>query len=119
MSLYDELQSVARDVLGTFAQGTVAYVSLTAGSGPVDDPGAATETEHVLSSAVVRGVSQRYLIGGLAVATDLEVTTAIVPGLTFSLTGFVKIDGVRHKIVQIIGKPAAGTPVVFTLIVRK
>lgn len=119
MSIYDELQVVAREILQEFGQGAISYVAVTPGTGPVDDPGAATESEYVLPYAVARGVLAKYVQSGLAIASDLQVTAGVHPDIVPNLRGFVKIDNIRYKIVQIIPSPAAGTTVANIFIVRK
>lgn len=119
MSLYNDLQSVAAGLFSQFKQGVVYYVSVRSGSGPADDPGPNVEISTPIN-ATVRGVPSQFVRDGLAVASDLLVTTGSAPaGVTFSMQGFVQIDGVRYKIVQIMSVPAAGTVVVNKLIVRR
>lgn len=117
MSIYDDLKPIAASLMAEFKQGTVNYIKLTPGAGPVDEPGAATEVSTPLN-ATVRGVSFKYVQQGLAVATDLMVTAGIVDGLTLDMRDYIEIDGVRTKIVQILPAPAAGTKVVWKFIVR-
>lgn len=119
MSIYDEITPAVRDAMALAKQGTIALVSVTPGTGPVDDPGEPVEISHNLD-AVARGVSFKYVQGGLADASDLQVTFAAsleVPDP--KLSDWVTIDGIRHKVVQVLPKPAGGTPLVFTLIVRR
>jgi hypothetical protein len=118
MSIYDELQPIARDLLGEFKQGTIALVSITLGGGPADNPGAPTIVSTALS-ATARGASRQYVRDGFALATDLEVTAAVVEGITPTLNDFIDIDGERYKIIRDISKPAAGTRVVWKFLVRK
>lgn len=114
---YREMQAVATDLLGEFKQGVIEYVSLTPGNGPADDPGPSQETVTPVD-AVARGVKFKYVDGSNVLATDQQLT---MPGngVEPQPTGFVRIDGVRHKIVQIVRKPAAGIAVAFTVIFRK
>ncbi|NUM72740.1 hypothetical protein HUU40_00120 [candidate division KSB1 bacterium] len=120
MTLYDEMQQLTREILADpdFKQGETQLVQLTPGTGPIDDPGAPTRTLYNLN-ATARGVKFSYVAGGLAVASDLQVTHSVIPGVTPKMTDFVIADGVTYKIVAIIPKPAFGTTVSFTLIVRK
>jgi len=124
MPFYDDMQSVASELLAEFNQGVIAYIRVTPGVGPAHDPGPATETP-VPVDATARGVKFKYVQNGLALATDLQVTAAAIPALITDFAnetvvrGFVTIDGLRYKIVQAIPKPAAGVPAAFTLIVRK
>ena len=120
MSIYDEMQQVAREILESddFKQGSTYLVRVVPGSGPVDDPGPSVETRIKLDGAV-RGISWRFVQAGLGVASDLQITHAVVPGIIPAMTDFVESDGVRYKVVQIIARPAAGVTVVYTLIVRR
>lgn len=120
MSIYDEMQKIARDVLGDqdFKQGLTNLVRITPGTGSVDDPGAPVESMVPLDGAV-RGVQFRYVASTMALASDLQITCAVPPGPAPTMRDFVEVDGLRHKIVQIIPKPAAGVPVAYTLIIRR
>lgn len=119
MSLYDEMQAVAKSLLGDadFKQGVTSLVKVTPGNGPAYDPGASTETLYILDGAV-RGVKFKYVAKSLAVASDLQITHA-VPEVEPALTDFVEADGVRYKIVHIDRKPSVGVAVAFTLILRR
>lgn len=118
MAFYDEMQALATEVLGEFKQGAISYIRVVPGNGPADDPGAPVETAFALSAAM-RGVKFKYTQSGLALASDMQVTMAVRPDVTPDMRGFIEADGIRYKIVQILPKPAAGTPAVYTLIVRK
>lgn len=118
MSLYDELQGVAKSLLKEFKQGTVKLVQVTPGAGPADNPGTATETSYELD-ATVKGVSRKYLNTSFIVASDLEVTSAVIDDVTPNEKDFIVIDDVRHKIVQDLSTPAAGAKVVWKFIVRR
>ncbi len=118
MTIYDELQTIGAEVLKEFKQGTVTLVQVTPGAGPADDPGAPTETSYTLD-AVVRGVSYKYVRDGFAVATDLELSVAVIAGLTPTFKDFIVIDGERYKIIQDVSAPSAGTRAVWKFLVRK
>jgi hypothetical protein len=117
-SIYDDLQGVAQNVLADFNQGVIEYVAVTPGNGPPDNPGPSQDALPVRVNGAVRGVSFKYIDGSNILASDLQVT--IPAGIvTPNMKGFMRIDGVRYKIVRIDTKPAAGTPVAFLIIVRK
>lgn len=113
---YEEMQGVAASLLAEFQQGSISYVELTPGSGPADDPGQSTETVYALT-ATARGVLFKYVVGDV-VASDLQLT---MPGggVEPKMKGFIRVDGKRYKIVQIMRNPAAGTPVAWVVIFRK
>ena len=119
MTIYDEMQKISSDLLTEFKQGTISLLQITPGVGPVDNPGPSTETIVPIPGGVVRGVSYKYVKDGLAVSTDKTVVLPVVEGVTPSMRDFIIIDGVKHKIVQDISVPAAGTKVVWKFIVRK
>lgn len=118
MTIYDELQQTAREVLGEFRQGTIKLISLVPGTGPDDEPGVPTETLTELE-AVVRGLSYKYMKEGFSVATDFELTAAVVDGVTPSIHDYILVDDIRYKIVQDIPVPSAGTRCVWKFIIRK
>lgn len=118
MSLYDEMQDVAKSVLGEFKQGTVKLIKVTPGTGAADDPGAPTEVSHTLSASV-KGVSYKYIRDGFATVTDREVIASIVDDITPDKSDFIEIDGDRHKILLFEKIPAAGTTVAWKFLVRK
>ena len=121
MSIYDEMQKIASDVLSDpeFKQGVISYVRIVPGSGPEDDPGPPTEIITPVLGGVVRGVSYKYVKDGLALSTDKIVTMPVVSGVTPNMRDFIEVDGERLKIVQDISTPAAGVRVVWKFIVRK
>lgn len=115
---YLEMQGVATEILSDFNQGEIAYVIETPGTGLDDDPGTPSVVTTPLTSATARGVEFKFLSGSDVLASDLQIT---IPGgiITPQPEGYFTVDGVRHKIVEIKKVPAAGTPVVFIVIVRK
>lgn len=121
MTFYGEMQNLANELLSDadFKQGTIEYVRLVPGSGPIDNPGTSTFVKTELPGGVVKGVSFKYVKDGLALSTDLTVTVPVHPDITVNMRDFIDIDGVRHKIVQDISSPAGGTRVVWKFIVRK
>lgn len=118
MGFYEDMQGIATGVLSDFKQGKVEYQPIARTGGTVDEPGAITVAAKVLLKAAARGVKFKYVSMGLAVASDLQVTSAVISG-GFDMRGMIFVDDVQYKIVQIIPKPAAGTPAAFTLIIRK
>lgn len=118
MSIYDEMQTLAKSVLKDFKQGVIQLAHRVPAAGPIDEPGEPTEIIYDLD-ATAKGASYKFVQSGLALATDLMVTAAVVDGVTPSSADFIVIDGVRYKIVQFLPPPAAGTNVVWKFIVRK
>lgn len=124
MSIYSDLQGIASGLFAEFKQGTVNHIQIVSGTGSADDPGTPSEVSRAINATVqnVAGNTgkgaQSFIKNGLAIIGDLIVSTG-VPTVAFSMKDFIEIDGVRYKIVGILPKPAAGTPVAFMLIVRK
>jgi hypothetical protein len=126
MSIYKKIQSVAADVLREFDQATASddpdkgiwYVAVAPGNGPPDNPGPPVETPYKVDGAA-RGVKFKYVTGSDIVASDLQATMAVIPGLVPSIAGFVKLDGARYKIVRVDPVPPVGDPVVYRLFFRK
>lgn len=117
MTFYDDMQSVATDILTQFQQGVVNYVQIVPGNGPVDNPGPSTKNRFVVP-ATATGVQFKYVQTGLAVASDLQVIAPIDPRFVPDIKGFVEVDGKSYKIAAVQPIPAAGTPVVNVLIIR-
>lgn len=115
---YQDMQSLTTDLIDEFKQGTVQYVAVVAGGGPADNPGPSVETVHTIN-ATVRGVAFRYIDGTSIVSTDLQLTISGNQLFVPDMKGYITVDGVRHKIIGIMPKPAAGTPVAYTIIFRK
>lgn len=115
---YKEMQGIASSLITQFKQGECEYVELTPGNGPADEPGAPTETVYPIS-AVARGVQFKYVNNTDIVQSDLQMTLAVVEGMTPNMKGFVRGDGVRYKIVGLRTIPPFGTPVAHVIIFRK
>lgn len=114
---YGDMQGIASKLLKDFKQGVIEYIAITPGIGSPDNPGVPQETLYPID-AVARGVKFKYVDGSHIVGTDLQLTmpgNGVIP----EMTGFIRMDGTKYKIVQIVPKPAAGTPVAFTVIFRK
>lgn len=117
MTIYDDLAPTVVEVMDEFKQSDIKLVQVTAGAGPIDNPGAPTETEHDLK-ATSKGVSFKFVKDGLAVSSDIEVTSAPVSGVTPDENDFVTIDGTRYKIVKYMPVPPTNT-LAWRFIVRK
>lgn len=117
MTIYTDMQAVASSLLTEFDQGNIVITTVTPGAGPAHNPGSPTEVDTAVKGTV-RGVSQKYIDGSLIVATDLQLTIAggvVVP----TTTSKVKLSGVVHQVVAVFPKPAQGTAVAYTVIIRK
>ena len=114
---HDQLRDVASQLFEQFKQGVVQYVALTpqAGATP-DEPGEPVETSTTVN-ATVRAVSTKYVDGTSVLQTDKEISLPN-DGIYPDPKGFFLVDGIRHKIIEKMNRPAAGTPVSFTCIVR-
>lgn len=115
---YDEMRAVASDVFAEFKQGTIEYVQMVPATGAtLDNPGVPTEQVTEIN-AVAKPVSTRYIDGTHIVGTEKEV---VMPndGTEPQMSGFVRVDGVQHKIKRIMRRPEAGVAVAYTLIVGR
>lgn len=119
MSIYDEMQIVAKDVFKEFNQSEIVYMKLVPGNGPIDDPGHSTLVPYTLEGATARGAKFKYVSTGLALATDTQVNMSVDNRFEPDGKDFVSVNGVQMKIQKIIRKPQAGTPIAYTLIARK
>jgi hypothetical protein len=118
MGFYDDMQAVARDVIGEFAQGTIIYVELQPQEGGTpDDPLPPVSVEHSID-AVTRPVEFKYVDGTQIVQSD-EQFTMPGGGVEPTMDGKATIDGRACKIVGIKRIPAAGTVITYTVIVRR
>lgn len=117
MSIYDDMQSAASEILKEFNQSGVSYIHLTpAVGGKRYDPGTPTETEYKIVGGVARGVEYKYVDGTQIVASDGQVTCAISalpvrPGMP----GFMIVGGQKYKIKKVTTVPPTGTPVVYLI----
>jgi hypothetical protein len=121
MSIYDDLRQVSNDLHAEFKQGTISYVSMVVGAGARPDlPTSAAKGMAVPINSVARPVSTKYVDSTNVVMTDKQVS---IPNDGVSpvpqLGHFIRIDGVDHKIIMSMARPAAGVPINWTVIVRK
>lgn len=127
MTIYDEMQSFARDILrselgqaSASGNGIIQLIKMVR-NGPADNPGPAVPQIIDLPGAVARGVSFKYVQKGLADATDIQVTSDMLESGVIGEQGdFIKINsGQPLKIHQRVQLPAAGVPVAYVYIIRK
>lgn len=116
MSIYAELQGVAGGLLREFDQGGLVLLKQVPGSGPPHNPGPSTWVD-VQFAGTARGVTGEHLKDTLIQSSDL---TVVMPGsLTPVMADRIRIGSEQYSIVKIIPKPAAGTPAVYEVVVRK
>lgn len=115
---YGEMQDVATELLGEFSQGVMRLFPGSTGGGPSYDPGAGAPADPIPMQGTARTVSAEYVRGGLAVATDLQVTTAVLPDVKPKNGMHIEIDGLQYEIIEFLPKPAAGIAVAWVFIVR-
>lgn len=120
MNIYDEMRGVANEVFAEFKQGEVKYVAVTttAGVSP-DEPASTGETVSDPLNTTARTVSTKYVDGTHIVQSDKQVNMPNNGVTEPKMSGFLLIDGVRHKIIEIMPRPAAGTPITWTIIARR
>lgn len=121
---YQEMQKVAGSILKQFKQGNVKLYHYTEKEGgTLDAPVELEETVYDLD-ATVSGVGYKYLVNSYAVASDLTICAAVIPGVKISINDFIEIEGEKHKIIRdISAAPTAvegsAEPVVWRFICRK
>jgi len=118
MTIYDELQPVAAAILKEFKQGTIKLIRVTAGDGPAHNPGPSS-VQFIPLDAVARGASFKYVKDGFCIASDLEITSAVLAGVTVTKNDFIQVDGLCYKILHDVSVPAAGTRVAWKFLVRQ
>lgn len=120
MTIYDDLRAVASDVMAEFKQGDIRYVTISVAAGATPDEAAVpVETVSAQLNATARSVSTKYVDGTHIVQSDKQVQIPNDGIATPDIDGKIRIDGVDHKIIEIMPRPAAGEPVTWTLIVRR
>lgn len=120
MSIYDEMRDVATELFVEFKQGVIQYVPVvtTAGGSP-DEPASSSRGDPITLNATARPVSTKYVDGSHIIQSDRQVTIPNNGKATPEMKGFIRIDGVDYKIIQIMPRPAAGDPISWTVIVRR
>ncbi len=119
MSIYSELQGVAKNVLKEFNQGGIKLIHITqATSEYPDEPGETTEKVYDLEGVANGGVFQ-YEKNGFIATAEKQVTAAVRDDVQPSINDFIEIDGYRYKIVKDLSTPGAGVKVVWKFLVTK
>ena len=114
------MRGVASDVFADFPQGDIRYKWTEYGPSPSPDrPGTATPRTSERLNATARPVSTKYVNGTHVVQSDKQVSIPNDGKATPEMTGMLQIDGVQHKIIEIMPRPAAGEPITWTVIVRR
>ena len=118
MTIYDDARNIAGEIFTEFKQGVVKYVTTQAPAGATpDDPGEPVRTAVHINSTV-RPVSTKYVDGSHIVQSDRQVAMPN-QGIIPDMDGSIEIDGMTHKIIEVMPRPSAGPAVVFILIVRR
>lgn len=119
MSIYTDAQKIASDLLAAFKQGVIEYVRMVPQPGTRPDAPLPPIPQPVAINATARPVSTKYVDGSHIVRSDKQVTIPNDGKARPEMSGSVRIDGVTHKIIEIMPRPAAGEPVVWVVVVRK
>lgn len=120
MSIYDDMRGVASELLAEFKQGTIQYVPVVTVAGASPDEAESSEKgTPVTLNATARPVSTKYVDNSHIVQSDIQITIPNDGLATPEMSGFIRIDGSDHKIVEIMARPAAGAPITWTVIVRR
>lgn len=118
VDLYALTQRIADNLLTKFNQPMTLVRYVTAGTGPEHSPGEPTTVRVPLTGAVAKGVSTKYIMRGLALEGDLEITmkASVAPNIKDSIL----VGAVPYKIVSLQSVPAGGpTVVVYKVIARR
>ncbi|MEO9230375.1 MAG: hypothetical protein ABI216_15725 [Devosia sp.] len=128
-AFYDRMQGTATRLLTKFAQGQITLTrpgASTPGENPWDPPVTSDPVTYTLA-ATVKGVSTQFINGTTVLASDLEMTAAVVgkdaSGTAVDLvpnfaTDVLSIDGHAVTLVRDLTVPAAGVRVALKFIVR-
>lgn len=120
MSLYDDMRSIATELLTEFKQGGMVLLKYTPASGPPHNPGNPSWL-RLPFDGTANGASAYMLQDTLVQSSDrvVIVPAAIVPSsVKPDVKDRIEIDGVSYQIIKAIPKPAAGDPVVWQVVVR-
>ena len=123
MGFYDDMQKIASSSMKDFTQGSVKlfHYEQKDDLSNLDEPTDLVEKVYDLD-ATISGVSYKYLINNYAVASDLTITAAVIPGVKISINDFIEVEGEKHKIIRDISAAptsASKQPVVWRFICRK
>lgn len=119
MGFYDDMQDIATELLTEFNQGNISG-TVVVSSGPAWKPTGNTPFSFDFKG-VAKGVSTKYIMRGLALEGDMEITVAVVPGMSpndMPLLTF-NLDSGDYKVISFEQIPANGTPVAWKFIARK
>jgi hypothetical protein len=92
---------------------------ITTGGTSPDEPVSTAKGTPVTLNATARPVSTKFVDGSHIVQSDKQVVIPNDGLATLEMSGFIRIDGVDHKIIELMARPAAGEPVTWTAIVRR
>ena len=118
-TFYEEMADVASEVLAEFHQGVIILSKTVPGEPDASTPwipGEPVTVAHTLN-ATAKPVSEEFINGTTIVATDIEITAAVF-GADPDPADQMEIDGQPMTIIEVMRIPAAGTVVVWKLIVR-
>lgn len=108
MTFYNEMQSVASELLAEFQQGEIIYRE-PGGEPDPWNPDGGEPVDYPLN-ATANGVGAQYAPDSLVQEGDIEVTCGVF-GTEPTTSGQMLIDGKVHQIVKVKAIPAAGTPI--------
>lgn len=115
---YGEFQALATDLFGQFKQGKIEIGKTLKGAGPEYNPGTVAPAWTEINGTV-SGVSFQYVRDGLAMSSDAQIKTGVMP---FEPDGSyqIRLDSNKvYRIVQCIRAPRVGPVIAWTIIIRK
>jgi len=119
MDFYQEMQTIASDILSEFRQGVCTLTRTSAGYVSPSEPWVRSDgvdTVYTLD-ATVKGISQQFVDATVIKATDLEVTASVF-GVEPAAGDVLAIDGKAVTVLRTIRVPSAGTAVAYKFLVR-
>jgi hypothetical protein len=119
MGFYDQMNSIADDLLTRFDQGGISLLRMTPGTGPAHNPGPSTSVETPLKATArpVKG-AQYMAADSLIKMGDLKVAAKVVDGITPTTGDKIKIGTKIYTIIRFDPTPPAGVTVAWIFYIR-
>lgn len=118
-NFYERMGETATRLITKFSQGAATYIPKTDGVNPWDAKGDGTPISFYHTKAQGPDLN-RYISGGLVVASDLVIIASLPDGVVPSVGEACTIEGVRYQIIMADPKTTIpASPICFALGLRK